>query len=271
MTTAHRPTFEPARGGTGKNEGDLSKLSQQYSSKDMPSHTKLKYRQKGQSHPDELRSKDFRRELEEKERNAARERRSKDSGWSSQKKPRLEASIHNVQDDDDPYDDLNDNSGSEEDDTAELMAELARIKKERAMEKAQRDAALAEEQVEPFTVPFHFIILKISLLPERIRTENILHGNPLLSSDTAASGFKRYFGNVLYSDRADLSVPNGRSVVLGSALAAFSIMQVKRRWDDDVVFKNCAKGIEERSKEQIFINDAIRSEFHKKFMEKYIK
>lgn len=46
---------------------------------------------------------------------------------------------------------------------------------------------------------------------------------------------------------------------------------MKRRWDDDVVFKNCAKGIEERKKEQNFINDAIRSEFHKKFMEKYIK
>lgn len=57
MTTAHRPTFEPARGGTGKNEGDLAKLSQQYSSKDMPSHTKLKYRQPGQAHPDEVKAK----------------------------------------------------------------------------------------------------------------------------------------------------------------------------------------------------------------------
>lgn len=216
MTTAHRPTFEPARGGSGRNEGDLSKLSQQYSSKDMPSHTKMKYRQKGQSHVDDIRSKDFRRELEEKEKNMSRERRSRESGWGSQKKPRLEeTSTHNVQDEDDPYDEVNENSDSDEDDTAELMAELARIKKERAVEKAQRDAALAEEQ-------------------ERIRTENILHGNPLLNSD--ASDFK-----------------------------------VKRRWDDDVVFKNCAKGIEERKKEQVFINDAIRSEFHKKFMEKYIK
>lgn len=51
----------------------------------------------------------------------------------------------------------------------------------------------------------------------------------------------------------------------------FFLIKVKRRWDDDVVFKNCAKGIEERKKDQVFINDAIRSEFHKKFMEKYIK
>ena len=57
MTTAHRPTFEPARGGTGRNETDLSKLSQQYSSKDMPSHKTLKYRQPGQAHPDEIKHK----------------------------------------------------------------------------------------------------------------------------------------------------------------------------------------------------------------------
>ena len=44
MTTAARPTFEPARGGRGKGEGDLSALSKQYSSRDLPSHTKLKYR-----------------------------------------------------------------------------------------------------------------------------------------------------------------------------------------------------------------------------------
>ena len=44
MTTAARPTFEPARGGRGKGEGDLSALSKQYSSRDLPSHNKLKSR-----------------------------------------------------------------------------------------------------------------------------------------------------------------------------------------------------------------------------------
>lgn len=44
MTTAARPTFEPARGGQGRGENDLSALSVQYSSRDLPSHTKLKYR-----------------------------------------------------------------------------------------------------------------------------------------------------------------------------------------------------------------------------------
>lgn len=71
------------------------------------------------------------------------------------------------------------------------------------------------------------------IFQEKIRQENILHGNPLLTQNT---DFK-----------------------------------VKRRWDDDVVFKNCARGIDERKKTPSFINDAIRSEFHRKFMEKYIK
>lgn len=72
---------------------------------------------------------------------------------------------------------------------------------------------------------------------ERIRMENILSGNPLLN----------------YS--------NGK--------AGPSDMKVKRRWDDDVVFKNCART--EVDKKGAFINDSLRSEFHRKFMEKYIK
>lgn len=44
MTTAARPTFEPARGGQGRGEKDLSAISRQYSSRDLPGHTKLKFR-----------------------------------------------------------------------------------------------------------------------------------------------------------------------------------------------------------------------------------
>jgi protein CWC15 len=39
----------------------------------------------------------------------------------------------------------------------------------------------------------------------------------------------------------------------------------KRRWDDDVVFKNQARGTEEKRKKE-FVNDLLRSDFHKRFM-----
>jgi protein CWC15 len=46
---------------------------------------------------------------------------------------------------------------------------------------------------------------------------------------------------------------------------------LKRRWDDDVIFKNQSRDdIEDKSKKR-FINDMLRSDFHRKFMNKYMK
>lgn len=44
MTTAHRPTWAPALGGSGTREGGLGSLSKQTSVKDQAAHTKLKFR-----------------------------------------------------------------------------------------------------------------------------------------------------------------------------------------------------------------------------------
>ncbi|KAM8976642.1 spliceosome-associated protein CWC15 homolog [Pelodytes ibericus] len=228
MTTAARPTFEPARGGRGKGEADLSQLSKQYSSRDLPSHTKIKYRQTTQDAPEEVRSRDFRRELEERERVTVREknrdRPPREHASSISKKPRLDQIPAANLDADDPLTDEeeDDDSGDDsDDDTAALLAELEKIKKERAEEQARKELEQKAEE-------------------ERIRMENILSGNPLLN----------------------LSGP------VQQAQASF---KVKRRWDDDVVFKNCAKGVDEMKKDKRFVNDTLRSEFHKKFMEKYIK
>lgn len=42
--------------------------------------------------------------------------------------------------------------------------------------------------------------------------------------------------------------------------------QVKRRWDDDVIFKNQARGTDDKNKKKEFVNDLLRSDFHKRFM-----
>ncbi|KAG5442052.1 complexed with cef1p [Clonorchis sinensis] len=77
MTTAGRPTWDSAKGGRGKWEGDLSAMSKQYSVRDLPSHTKLKVRQEGQGRPEDLQGKDFKRVLEEKEKRLALEKAGK--------------------------------------------------------------------------------------------------------------------------------------------------------------------------------------------------
>ena len=55
---------------------------------------------------------------------------------------------------------------------------------------------------------------------------------------------------------------------LGASAAAGGSFAVKRRWDDDVVFKNQSR---EPKKERTFINDTVRNDFHRRFLSKYIK
>ena len=218
MTTAARPTFDTARGGTQRGEGNLSVLSKQYSSRDLTSHNKLKTRQSGQDPVEEVRSRDFKRDLIERERTVRDKgkasRASGDSSSFSSKRARIEPVSTTTLDADDPVDEDEDSDedSDDEDDTAELLAELQRIKRDRAEEIMKKEQMRRQEE-------------------ERIRTEHLLSGNPLLNQP---SDFK-----------------------------------VNRRWDDDVVFKNCAK--DDKPKNHGFINDTIRSEFHKRFMDKYVK
>uniref|UniRef100_A0A1B6KM95 Uncharacterized protein n=1 Tax=Graphocephala atropunctata TaxID=36148 RepID=A0A1B6KM95_9HEMI len=217
MTTAARPTFEPARGGQGRGEKDLSAISKQYSSRDLPGHTKLKFREHGQGTTEELRSRDFRKELDEREREKDKGgRRVQD--MRDNKRLKLDQVPAASLDADDPLNEDDSDDPDSEDDTAQLLAELSRIKKERAVDQARKETEKRQEE-------------------ERIRMENILSGNPLLN----------YSGQGAKSD-----------------------LKVKRRWDDDVVFKNCARSEPEKNK-NTFINDSLRSEFHRKFMEKYVK
>merc|ERR1719400_231482 len=202
-------------------EKDLSQQSQQYSSRDLASHTKLKYRKEGQGTYKEYRSKDYRGELEERERLALRERtkeRARRDGKSVPdspppvKKSRTEAVTMATLDADDPVDSSDSEDDDSDDDTAVLMAELNK-------NEAEKEAGKREEE-------------------EQIRMENIMTGNPLLKEKYSETG------------KTD--------------------MKIKKRWDDDVVFKNCSRA-EPDNRESNFINDSLRNEFHKRFMDKYIK
>ena len=62
-----------------------------------------------------------------------------------------------------------------------------------------------------------------------------------------------------------------RDIAVGNPLLNKPDFNLKRRWDDDVVFKNQARGTEEKGKRTEFINDLLRSDFHKRFMSKYVR
>ncbi|KAL4910269.1 Pre-mRNA-splicing factor Cwf15/Cwc15 [Aspergillus multicolor] len=232
MTTAHRPTFDPAR-------GKEALRGPAYHQRLLPAHTHLKTRQSGQGTEGESAHRDLRAELLAAE--AAHF--AKKNGTSlpetpaeSTPKRQLEGAPANGEDgelEEDPEakrrrileetrdidadsdgseEESSDEESDDEDEAAELMRELEKIKKERLAqkEKEERERAAQEEEQ---------------------REVDIARGNPLLNP---------------------------------------SDFNMKRRWDDDVVFKNQARGTEDKRGKE-FVNDLLRSDFHKKFMSKYVR
>lgn len=247
MTTAHRPTFDPARGKeAGRGEAYHQRL--------LPAHKILKYRQATQGAPNEQARRDLRAELLRNERihfakkegraiedeetgeqplaiedNAtvggvkrALEDGSADDAADVEAEEDYEAKKRRVLEETKDIDADSDSSSSseeesdddDEDEEAELHRELAKIKAERAEAAAREAAEKAKKE-------------------EDQREKDIALGNPLLNKT-------QDYG-------------------------------VKRRWDDDVVFKNQARGTEDRGKEKHFVNDLLRSDFHKRFMDRYVR
>lgn len=141
-------------------------------------------REQGQGTADELRSRDFRKELEEREAKGTSSnksipavvRRAIEANTSSNaKKAKLDQSSSSGNlDQDDPVDadSSSDSDDSDDDDTAALLEELNKIKRERAQDNAKKEQEKKQED-------------------ERIRMENILSGNPLLSYSSGAKGDQR--------------------------------------------------------------------------------
>ncbi|KIK60785.1 hypothetical protein GYMLUDRAFT_73634 [Collybiopsis luxurians FD-317 M1] len=253
MSTAHRPTWDPAQAK------DVKGGTRQVSVRDMPAHTKLKFRQVGQTSVSEVQKRDLRTELLAAEREARNKKRKAEGkpleeevetkpeiagvvadDEANKRRKMLQEAIEMDKDDDDDDDDEedekspengkdkddnededdDDDSDEEEDDTAELLRELEKIKRERAEEKAR----LEREQ---------------SASEAASREREIATANPLLNLAAA------------------LGQP-----ATGLNTAAPGTFSVKRRWDDDLIFKNQAMSTRDKPQGQ-FVNDLLRTEFHK--------
>ncbi|EJD08352.1 Cwf15/Cwc15 cell cycle control protein [Fomitiporia mediterranea MF3/22] len=253
MSTAHRPTWDPAQAK------DVKGGSRQISARDIASHTKLKFRQPGQTATSDVVKHDLRAELLEAER-AAREKKRKAEGKpmvedepappavasvgdseTNKRRKLLQEALELDKDDDDESsdekreakgegerkengsdeDEDDDDESEEEDETAELLRELERIKRERAEEKER----LEREQ---------------NAKTQMAREEEIATANPLLN----------------------LAAALGQNT--GVSTTAPGTFAVKRRWDDDLIFKNQATNVDKPSGQ--FVNDLLRTEFHKKFI-----
>ncbi|KAH7159979.1 Pre-mRNA-splicing factor Cwf15/Cwc15 [Dactylonectria estremocensis] len=239
MTTAHRPTFDPA-------VGKEALRGPAYHQRLLPAHTQLKYRQAGQGGDADNSTRDLAAELLAAEAAFSKKKnggvlapaddadedddvemsgglkRSLPSATGDEedlesKRRRILAESRDIDADDDSEEDDDDSDGddddSDDDSDAELQRELDRVRREREEKKKKEEAERLQEE-------------------QDARERNIALGNPLLNKQD---------------------------------------FTMKRRWDDDVVFKNQARGTEDKGKKKEFVNDLLRSDFHRRFMGKYVR
>ncbi|KAL2321574.1 hypothetical protein Fmac_025953 [Flemingia macrophylla] len=228
MTTAARPTWAPAKGGNEQGGTRIFGPSQKYSSRDIASHTNLKPRKEGQDTQDELKRRNLRDELEDREQ---RHFSSKNKSYGSKR----EIEDHIVA-----------RSVDADDSDVEVKSDDERLIIWRELYERQQQ----EEEL-------------------KVKEAELLRGNPLLNNPTSFN-VKRRFESRLFIKQAVKPITVFCLLPL-TLLSLFEFLYTLDlfRWDDDVVFKNQARGETKTAKR--FINDTIRNDFHRKFLQKYMK
>ncbi|CEG43883.1 pre-mrna-splicing factor cwc15 [Plasmopara halstedii] len=239
MTTAHRPTWHAAVGQS--NEGGWhagGKLSDQISARDLPAHRRLKLRQVGQGTANEVELMDLREELERKEEKYEVEKGRK-INTAQDKLRRLEENKKILL--------LGDAETNERESQLKKVASKYDDADDGADSENSSDGdSDSDDDDEEAELMLELEKIKREREEERLRKEEeerkiteqrsreeILQGNPLTQQQAAGSA------------------------------------KMKRRWNDDVVFKNQSRNEPEVKKR--FINDTIRNDFHRRFLSKYIQ
>eukprot|EP01039_Chlorochromonas_danica_P006508 gene6508-7177_t len=255
MSNASRPTYFPAVG-----RPDNNGIQTGYSSaKDQTAHTKMKFRQYGQGSQEELKDKReaFKEELAAKEKKFLL---SKDitTAWMAkevqklniplllQDQPDLEAVDQQYDDEDISFghhgkekkhqEEEGEGGGSGSDGFDSSSEEEDDDDEDDDEDELQAElerirAERAQAQARKAA--------EEKALSEKLRHDEALKANPLASFTTT------------------------------TATGGGSDGKIKRRWNDDVIFRNQAK--DEPDVKKRFINDTVRSDFHRSFLKKFVK
>lgn len=256
MTTAARPTFDPAKGGACVQDRDIKNISHQVSSRDLPAHLTLKGRLHGQDTTEEIQSRDLKAELEERERIAQVEK-------SKQPSFKLVPSLEQA-----------------------TQVRLA-LKAERDRERVSQKEALLSESADEVLSQSMPNLVNARKMAQLDKDEDFGSDNNLSESDfedddddednpeelmaelnrikqeRLAEEKKREKEQKLKEERVRSKIDNDDD-------DRSSTFSVKRRWDHDVPFKNCARDAPD-AKRKLYTNDTLRQEFHRRFMDKYIR
>lgn len=265
MTTAHRPTFDPARGKDAQR-------GPAYHQRLLPAHKTLKFRQATQGTTSEHSQRDLRAELLRAERRHFAKKEGRELTPSDDEaeisEPRARAAIE----------------GAAPDSKENTDASSRGVKRTLSQETPANGDADEED----------YETKRRRVLEETRAIDADSSGGDSSSSDSDSSSDESDDDGTaeLMRELAKIKAERAEAAAKEAAAAAakeeeereFNIARgnpllnpadygVKRRWDDDVVFRNQARGTgdREKGKGKEFVNDLLRSDFHRRFMSKYVR
>ncbi|KAL4401342.1 complexed with Cef1 [Malassezia pachydermatis] len=241
MSSAHRPTWEPAQA-----KSDRSHMSMAFSKHSLPAQTKLKFRRPGDVQKRSLQELKDQLAAGEKRAYAQRHPEEEFASEEESKRQKVLASAEELDADDEDMhipageappsrtlqeDDDDDDDSDVDSDEDDSDEEDDAEALLRELEKIKQERREEQERREQSE----------QAQEQLTREEEIARGNPLLNLEQAL---------------------HGRTTTTSAQPA---------RWDDDLIFRNQAAQADNGLSKRGFVNDLTRTEFHKKFMSRYIK
>lgn len=260
MTTAHRPTFDPARGKDAQR-------GVAYHQRLLPAHKTLKFRQAGQGTTTENGARDLRAELLRAER------------IHFAKKEGRELS---PEEDDNVLLSINDTPATD-------ITSRGVKRNAQGGDKANGDEADQEEAEEDYETKRRRVLEETRAIDADSESGSDNSENDDDDDDSSSdeesedeeADLMRELAKIK-AERAEQAAKEAADraakeeeqkefdIARGNPLLNPKDYNMKRRWDDDVVFKNQARGTEEKKGKE-FVNDLLRSDFHRRFMSKYVR
>eukprot|EP01084_Bolivina_argentea_P180519 311885_1 len=230
MTTAHKPTFHPAIGTANQGGYRYVVPRQQFSSRDLPGQLDLKIRQPGQNTTQEIAQRDLKAELDEREAQYYEKKRLEKQRQGLLPEPAaLESGTNQTtlaltyEKELAAFDDSDDDDSDSSDDED---SELDSEDEEKAL-MAELAAIKKEKALQKAKKE-----AEEAKLREEQEQNAMIQGNPLIKNKDGTSKHTNKSGS----------------------------FALKRSWVEDTVFKNQAP---EPKRQKRFINDTIRSDFHR--------
>ena len=245
MTTAHRPTWKPAVGKAS--EGGWSAggaRSTGVSALDLASHTQLKIRKGSQVVDRKKALKESLLKLEQAEASSGIGKRA--ISQKVEEEGRLKLLKHTAEVDDEAIRKKYDDDDAEDDDDSGGYSDLDNDDDD------DLDASSDEDDSDDDDDSDDEAALQAELA--KIRAEREAAKRKQEEEEAAEQ-----------EEKLEEAALLGNPLIAGEDASG----KLKRRWNDDVVFRNQGKG--EPSVKKRFINDTVRNDFHKRFLNKFIR